>query len=124
LQTISDLDLVKGLHVARGKADFLAHLLISFARVHGEDPAAIRKLLDDGNLVALEHLAHALKGSLATIGIVYVSALAADLQLAARAGDAAASEALAERCADALTSFITEVHTALDDWDKSGPGSA
>lgn len=120
LQTISDLDLVKGLHVARGKSDFLAHLLISFVRVHGDDPATIHRLLAEGNLVALEHLAHALKGSLATIGIVSVSALAADLQLAARAGDTAACAVLAERCADGLTNFIAEVHAALDDWDKTG----
>ena len=119
LQTIADLDLAKGLHVARGKADFLAHLLISFARVHGDDPAAIRRLLADGNLVALERLAHALKGSLATIGVVPVSALAADLQLAARAGDAAACAMPAEHCADALTNFIAEVHAALDDWDNA-----
>ena len=123
LRTISDLDLAKGLHIARGKADFLARLLISFARVHGDDPATIHRLLAEGNFIALEHLAHALKGALATIGIVSVSSLAADLQLAARAGDAAASGALAERCADALTKFIAEVHSALDDWDKSGSGS-
>jgi len=120
LRAIADLDLAKGLHVAREKADFLAHLLISFARVHGDDPAAIRRLLADGNLAALEHLAHALKGSLATIGVVSVSALAADLQLAARTGDTTVCVAQAERCADGLANFIAEVHAALDDWDKAG----
>lgn len=119
LRTIADLDLAKGLLVAREKADFLAHLLISFARVHGEDAAAIRRLLAEGNLVALERLAHALKGSLATIGVVSVSALAADLQLAARAGDAAACVVPAERCADGLSNFISGVHAALDDWDNA-----
>lgn len=114
LQAISDLDFAKGLHVARGKADFLAHLLISFSRLHGEDPAALRRQHSDGNLVELERLAHALKGSLATIGVVSVSALAAELQLAARTGDAVACAALAERCADKLTNFIAEVHAALD----------
>jgi HPt (histidine-containing phosphotransfer) domain-containing protein len=102
------------------KPIFWRHLLISFARVHGDDPAAIRRLLADGNLVALERLAHALKGSLATIGVVSVSALAAELQQAARTGDAAACAGLAERCADSLTNFIAEVHAALDDWDKVG----
>jgi CheY-like chemotaxis protein/HPt (histidine-containing phosphotransfer) domain-containing protein len=120
LRAIADLDLEKGLLVARGKADFLAHLLISFARVHADDPAAIRRLLADGDLLALEHLAHALKGSLATIGVVSVSALAAQLQLVAHTGDAAACAGLAERCADGLTNFIAEVHASLDDWDKVG----
>lgn len=120
LRAIADLDLAKGLLVARGKADFLAHLLISFARVHADDPAAIRRLLADGNLLALEHLAHALKGSLASIGVVSVSALAAQLLQAAHTGDAAACAGLAERCADSLTNFIAEVHAALDDWDKVG----
>jgi len=117
LRGISDLDLDGGLKVARGKVDFLAHLLVSFARVHGDDPAAIRRLLAAGDLDGLERLAHALKGSLATIGIGSVSALAAELQMAARAGDAGACAPLAENFAEALTHFLGEVGTVLGDQD-------
>ena len=111
LRAIVDLDLAKGLIVTRGKADFLARLLISFARVHGDDPAALRQLLADGNLLALERLAHTLKGSLATIGANSVSALAGELQLAARAGDVLACQDLTERCASRLTQFIASVRS-------------
>lgn len=117
LQAIVDLDLAKGLVVTRGKADFLARLLISFAHAHGDDPGALRQLLADGNLLALERLAHSLKGSLATIGAVSVSALAGELQLAARAGDALACQELAESCASRLTNFIASVRSTVDERD-------
>jgi HPt (histidine-containing phosphotransfer) domain-containing protein len=113
LRTIDDLDLAKGLLVTRGKVEFLARLLNSFVREHGGAPAAIRHLLAEGDLVALERLAHTLKGALATIGVLAISAQAGELQLAARTEDAAKCAVLGERCADALTTFIDAVRSVL-----------
>ena len=119
LARVGDLDLDKGLLVTRNKRDFLAHLLLSFVRVHADDPAQLQRLVGEGNLAALETLAHSLKGSLATIGVVGISLLAAEVQLAARNGDADKAFSAAGALAGRLRHFRDEVCAALDDWDEA-----
>lgn len=119
LYEISDLDLERGLLVASNKCEFLAHLLISFSRVHADDPRTIRRAIAEHDLARLAALAHTLKGALATIGIVGISDLAAQVQMAARDGDSALAGPAAEGLAERLTTFFSEVHGALDSWDET-----
>jgi len=119
LSEIKALDLARGLLVTSNKCDFLAHLLISFSRVHADDPRLIRRFIAENDWSGLAKLAHTLKGALATIGIVGISELAAEVQKAARENDGASVAPAAEKLAGQLAVFFGEVHAVLDSWDEA-----
>ena len=111
LARIDGLDLPSGLLVCRNKPEFLANLLCSFVKYHGQDPATLRRLALDGERTALERLAHALKSSAASVGAGRISAQAAELMRLARQPDAPHPASQAQVLADALERFVANVRT-------------
>jgi DNA-binding response OmpR family regulator len=109
LARIDGLDLPSGLLVCRNKPEFLANLLCSFVKYHGQDPETLRRLAQDGERTALERLAHALKSSAASVGAERISAQAAELMRLARQPDAPHPASQAQVLADALERFVANV---------------
>lgn len=78
--SVPGLDTAFGLHSVRGRADAYLRLLRLFLETHAEDLTAMRRLLESDRLGELQHFAHALKGTFATLGATRMQALAARLE--------------------------------------------
>lgn len=84
LRLLPGLNAGKGLAVVRGDAAKYQHLLYLFAGSHGNDMAQARERLMGGDILAVQQLAHGLKGVAATLGADGVSGLAAKLEIELR----------------------------------------
>ena len=110
LQGIPGLDLAAGLRPVRGKLATYVRLLGLFAQGHAGDLAALRHALDADDRPAVQRLAHALKGSAATLGAAAVRQGAEALELAVRA---AAPGADLETCLSELEGTLAHLLAAL-----------
>jgi CheY-like chemotaxis protein len=99
LETIDGLDLAKGLSVLRGDAPTFARLLCQFAERHRSDMFQIAGLDQE----SARRVAHTLKGSAATLGLIHLSASAALLEAALRQSKSQTEAAgLVEACGKEL----------------------
>ena len=85
LDSIPGLDPEQGLKPLRGNLAFYLNLLGRFIDQHDEETAALTTHLARGDLDALEHDAHRLKGAAATLGAHVLRDLAYTLEQSARA---------------------------------------
>ena len=98
-----------------GEPDLVAELIEIFEADLPERLEAIRKAVAEGSADATRRAAHALKGSAATIGAVALSALAADLERQAIAGETAGA-------ADRLTALEARAFEAVVALRRVGGG--
>jgi len=82
--SVPGLDTSLGLRSVRGRVDSYLRLLRLFLDAHAEDLPAMRRLLEDGQMAELQHFAHALKGTFATLGATCMQALSAKLEAEVR----------------------------------------
>ena len=80
------LDVDRGLHLARDRPERYASMLRLFAEQYAGQAGKLQAALDAGEREQAERLAHSLKGSSATIGADALAAAAAGLELAIRNG--------------------------------------
>ncbi|OIQ91288.1 sensory/regulatory protein RpfC [mine drainage metagenome] len=92
--------------------DGMAELARLFAATGGAALAALPALADEGALEAIRFQAHSLKGMAASVAADGLAARAADLEQAARAGDAGRARALIA----ALPAAWEEARAALAQW--------
>ena len=104
------LDVDRGLHLARDRPERYASMLRLFAEQYAGQAGKLQAALDAGEREQAERLAHSLKGSSATIGADALAAAAAGLELVIRNGAPAGrvEELLAEvaQCSDALRAAL------------------
>jgi HPt (histidine-containing phosphotransfer) domain-containing protein len=86
LAEVPGLNLAHGLATLRGKGEKYLELLRKFVTVHADDMTRLAECLADNDSAATVHLAHALKGVAATLGIERVSKLAGQLEAMLRTG--------------------------------------
>jgi PAS domain S-box-containing protein len=84
LATIPGLELDAALFMMRGKVGKFAKLLSMFADGHEQDVAKLAQLMAEGDLAAIERLAHTLKGSAGNMRLNALSQAAAALVNAIR----------------------------------------
>jgi PAS domain S-box-containing protein len=118
LSDIAGLDLAAGLRAVRGRLPSYARLLTLFVQGHAGDLAALRRALAADDRRAVQQLAHALKGSAATLGAEAVRQGAAALELAVRT---AAPGAELETCLTGLEGALTPLLTALGQFLAADP---
>ena len=118
LSAIAGLDLAAGLRVVRGRLPSYARLLTLFAQGHAGDLAALRRALAADDRSAVQQLAHALKGSAATLGAEGVRQGAAALEQAVRT---AAPGAELETSMAGLEGALTPLLTALGQFLAADP---
>ncbi|WP_295430771.1 GAF domain-containing protein [uncultured Thiodictyon sp.] len=118
LSDIAGLDLAAGLCVVRGRLPSYARLLTLFVQGHAGDLAALRRALAADDRSAVQQLAHALKGSAATLGAEGVRQGAAALEQAVRT---AAPGAELETCLTGLDGVLTPLLTALGQFLAADP---
>ena len=110
LQAIDGLDVDQALVVTRGDAQRLARLLRLFASGHGDDGAAFRGALADGDRPAAERIVHGLKGIAGTLAVHRVYQLATEFNERLRQGEAiAAIAADSEQLAGELALVCTGI---------------
>lgn len=79
LGNVAGLNLKRGLDVFKGNADKYIELLMIFVNQHTEEVQGLTALLDKQDYAAAYHIAHAVKGAAATLGIEALAATAAEL---------------------------------------------
>ncbi|MDP3743026.1 MAG: Hpt domain-containing protein [Methylotenera sp.] len=97
----------QGLGALRGNAEKYISLLTSFIDTHVDSVSQLRALLAKGELTAAQHLAHAIKGTAATLGATGLAAGASDLENLLRLSQ---SEVLDQ---EAVTANIEAINHAL-----------
>jgi HPt (histidine-containing phosphotransfer) domain-containing protein len=93
LAEVPGLNLARGLATLRGKGEKYLELLRMFVTAHADDMTRLAVCLADHDSAATVHLAHALKGVAATLGIERVAELAKQLEaiLRSETGDSSHS---------------------------------
>jgi CheY-like chemotaxis protein len=94
LAGVEGLDTKLGLRTMRGNVASYAVLLRRFAETHGLDAGEFARRADAGDLSEARRIAHSLKGAAASVGATGIQSLAAKLEGAVLAQDAAAIDAL------------------------------
>ncbi|PKO47947.1 MAG: hypothetical protein CVU29_00775 [Betaproteobacteria bacterium HGW-Betaproteobacteria-22] len=112
LGNLAGLNLKRGLDVFRGDADKYIELLITFVDGHTEDVKRLSTLVNQQDYAAAYHIAHAVRGAAATLGIEALADAAAELDAVLRhhAKASLAHESLNRPLVDAL---IVKMHDGL-----------
>lgn len=97
---------------ATGETGFVLGLVDEFATSTEHRLDECRLHVERGNLDELERAGHSLKGSSGTIGASRMRELAAELETAARDGDAATAAATVESLRDALPHTLSALRAA------------
>jgi two-component system, sensor histidine kinase and response regulator len=113
LASIADLDAEAGLRLLHGRLSSYRRVLKLFADGHAGDVAQLAKLIEQGDLVAAQKLAHALKGAAGNVGARAIHSLAATLDTALKQGDRPAAEAALIPLAEHLPEVIANLQAAL-----------
>lgn len=100
--SVPGLDTTFGLHSVRGRIDSYLRLLNLFLDVHAEDLPAMHRYLENGQWGELQHFAHSLKGTFATLGATRMQALAARLEADVR------DQQSRSRITESMTAFESE----------------
>ncbi len=114
LAVIADLDLNAGLRMANGKLPLYRRILALFADGHGADGQRLAALIGQGDLVAAERIAHALRGAAGNVGALPIHALATHLNAALKRGDKAVAAAALAPLAERLPRLIAALQGALN----------
>jgi PAS domain S-box-containing protein len=89
LLMLEGVDALGGLASVGGRPAVYRRLLAVFVTTHAEDGADLRALLRDGQTAAAGSLAHRVRGSAATLGLIDIETAAGALEAALDAGEAA-----------------------------------
>lgn len=84
---ITGLDINRGLASVRGKLEKYWPLLKEFVQRHSDDMITLKKLLDQHLIEEPNRIAHTLKGSAGTLGLVQIQTAAARLEAALSTGE-------------------------------------
>ena len=82
LPRIAGVDGALAMRYLGGRSELFVRVLRQFVQHHGEDVAALGARVRSGGMQAIRDLAHSLKGSSASIGVVHLPPLAAALETA------------------------------------------
>ena len=115
LAAIPDLDMAAGLTLLRGKLSTYLRILKLFADSHDEDVQHLTEFVQQGDLVAAERIAHALKGTTGNIGATTIHSLARKLDMALECGDSEAAQTALIPLAEHLRSLVIALKAALAD---------
>jgi HPt (histidine-containing phosphotransfer) domain-containing protein len=111
---LEGIDAEGGLAAVGGRVELYRRLLGVFGQTHGGDGRAVQQLLAGGDAAAVAALAHRVRGSAATLGLVDVETAAAELEHALDAGLAPADAvALGDAFVAALDGTVQRLHLAL-----------
>ena len=114
LAAIPGLDAEGGLKLINGNVSAYLRLLPQFATGHATDGAMMRKLVSLGDHAGAQRLAHSLRGSSGTLGVIGVQGLANEIEAAIRAGgDLTVLTRLANLLDDELHRVTTDILAAL-----------
>lgn len=116
-ERLPGIDLQAGLGRVGANPKLFRKLLQEFHTDHGNDPAIIRKALNDGDAGKAERLAHTIKGVAGTIGAGELQARAKALELAIKAGDTGCYE-------DALAAFELAMQPVIQGLATLAPAAA
>ncbi len=81
---IPGLDVATGLRSFRGNAARLVAMLSRFTSSHAADAMIIEEAVEQGNLAAVRHLSHNLKGTAGALGLAAIQRAAGEVEMAAR----------------------------------------
>ena len=111
---LEGVDALGGLGSVGGKVDVYRRLLGVFVGTHDGDGAAMRQLVQAGDVEAACRLAHRLRGSSATLGLIDIETAAAALEGAIDSGDGEISLPLLVDSVDvALAHTVGQLRVAL-----------
>ena len=113
LAAIPDLDMAAGLRLVRGRLASYLRVLQLFADGHGDDVRQLDSLIRQGELLAAEKIAHALKGAAGSIGATTLAAMASELDMALKRGDGPAAQAVFGVLAGRLQKLLAALKVAL-----------
>ncbi len=106
LAQVPGLDQERALRAMHGSPERLVELLYKFSHGHAQDMAQLRKSVAEGDTTTARRLAHTLKGTGGTLGLMLIQAMASKLESDVLAGDAEAIEAEASALESALVSLL------------------
>ncbi len=109
LQHIAGLDIERGLALVRGNTTKHARMLALFADTHAEDVTRLSAALAAEDLATVKQVAHTLKGSAGTVGVMRVAEAAIALHAAVR------DNAKREEIATCGNTLITELTSFVED---------
>jgi CheY-like chemotaxis protein len=125
LAAIPGLDAEGGLKLINGNVSAYLRLLSQFATGHATDGAMMRKLVSLGDHAGAQRLAHSLRGSSGTLGVIGVQGLANEIEVAIRAGgDLTVLTRLANLLGDELHRVTTDILAALAETQAPYAGEA
>ncbi|MBF0126984.1 MAG: response regulator, partial [Magnetococcales bacterium] len=108
------VDQAKGLRNVGGNTTLYRNILLKFTRNQGGTCLEMERCLASGDLVALEHLAHALKGVSATLGILKLADLAGRIEKQTRFSEGSWElPALIVTTANELARIVSTIETTL-----------
>ena len=111
---LEGVDAVGGLGAVGGKVQVYRRLLHVFINTHCGDGARLRQLLRDADSDAVSRLAHRLRGSAATLGLVDIETAAAALEQAIdEPGQPVPVDLLAQAVEDCLADTLDQLRAAL-----------
>lgn len=113
LAAIPNLDLDTGLNRVRGRMVQYRRILQLFVDGHGADLQQLAALIEQGDLTAAEHLAHALKGAAGSIGATAVLRLAEEVDQALKQGDRVGAQTALRPLAECFSALVAALRSAL-----------
>lgn len=112
---LEGLDAARGLAAVGGRADVYRRLLRVFAQTHAGDGAPLRHHVAAGDRAAAAAVAHRLRGSAATLGLVDVETAAATLESMVESGaDVAALSPQVRAVEQALADILAGLEAVLE----------
>jgi HPt (histidine-containing phosphotransfer) domain-containing protein len=126
MPSIPGIDAQKGLAMTGGTVDGYVQVLSLFADDAGSRLAIIRTASEKEELGAFATHVHAIKSASASIGAAGVSALAAELESAARNGDLILINEKLDNFVESLTELVKNIgsYTGVNSGSKTGPTSS
>jgi len=121
--TIDGLDTEAGLRHAAGNSAFYAQLLRRFARDYAGFAAEVEVMLTSSRWEEAARQAHTLKGLAGSLGAMDVRPCAAELEIAARAGDIAEARAALQRTEASLEPLVARIRARIAIDDRDMPSS-
>jgi PAS domain S-box-containing protein len=120
LESVDGLDVSAGLRSVQGKLPLYVNLLNHFVERHGKDTDVLVGQMRSGEIAAVQHTAHALKGVAGALGVREVQQSAFDLEKSVKEGaDTRALRGHLDRLSLQLNRVIEELKDVLDEAEDS-----
>ncbi len=113
LAEVVDLYPEAGLKIVQGRPNSYRRILKLFAEGHRDDLTKLEQLIAANELVAAEHMVHALKGAAANVGAIPIFVLANELDAALKQNDRIAAEAALLPLSERLPKLILDLQRVL-----------